>query len=170
MATFRKRGPHSTPPAVTPAIKVCYLRFISSIISRLYKLPAAQSPNHHKPYLIPMAEEEFQESDVVFREIDHQLTADRPLGSLPRESRIGRSSEISCSVPVNIPVSAPRNAWLRCADECGDDGELVPPHVIVGRRVAGKMMTLSICGGILKGRDLSEFRNLILRMTGFLET
>lgn len=111
-----------------------------------------------------MAEEEFQESDVVFRETDDETAAARSLPVSCRETRIGRRR--SRSVPVNIPASAPRNAWL----DGGDDGEMVPPHVIIGRRVAGKMMELSICGRILKGRDLSEFRNLILRMTGFLET
>ncbi|XP_057797664.1 protein S40-3-like [Salvia miltiorrhiza] len=116
-----------------------------------------------------MAEEEFQESDVVFRDTDSDETA--AAREAPASCR--RSKSRLRSVPVNIPASAPRNAWRRCADDGsgGEDGEMVPPHVIVGRRVAGKMMALSICGRILrKGRDLSEFRNLILRMTGFLET
>ncbi|KAH6759466.1 hypothetical protein C2S51_019701 [Perilla frutescens var. frutescens] len=116
-----------------------------------------------------MAEEEFQESDVVFREFD--ADDDRRLGTPPTACGEPRRSTAASSVPVNIPVSAPpRNAWLRCAEDSSDDGEIVPPHVIIGRRVAGKMIALSICGRILKGRDLSEFRNLILRMTGFLET
>ncbi|KAL1562609.1 hypothetical protein AAHA92_05173 [Salvia divinorum] len=111
-----------------------------------------------------MAEEEFQESDVVFRDCDEVTAAYDP----PSRRRISRSR--ARSAPVNIPT----NAWRRCVDDGGgggEEGEMVPPHVIVGRRVAGKMMALSICGMILrKGRDLSEFRNLILRMTGFLET
>ncbi|KAG8380116.1 hypothetical protein BUALT_Bualt07G0160200 [Buddleja alternifolia] len=40
-----------------------------------------------------------------------------------------------------------------------DDGKLVPPHVIIGWRVTGKMMVFSVCTGngrTLKGRDLSE--------------
>ncbi|GFQ08669.1 hypothetical protein PHJA_003010900 [Phtheirospermum japonicum] len=74
-----------------------------------------------------------------------------------------------------MPVSIPENErWLRFVEDGGDDGgEMVPPHVIVGRRVAGKMMAFSVCTGIgrtLKGRDLSEVRNSVLRMTGFLET
>ncbi|XP_042059297.1 uncharacterized protein LOC121803747 [Salvia splendens] len=116
-----------------------------------------------------MAEEEFQESDVVFRDCDEVSAAYDPP---PRRRKISRSRSRSRSrsAPVNIPT----NAWRRCADDGGgggEEGEMVPPHVIVGRRVAGKMMALSICGMILrKGRDLSEFRNLILRMTGLLET
>lgn len=53
-----------------------------------------------------------------------------------------------------------------------EDGKIIPPHVIVGRRIAGKM-AFSVCTGngrTLKGRDLSQVRNSILRMTGFLET
>lgn len=115
-----------------------------------------------------MAEEEFQESDVVFQETEEESSAAEACSSpiSCRELRTGRRK--SRSVPVNIPASAVKNAWLEGG---GDEGEMVPPHVIIGRRVAGKMMELSICGRILKkGRDLSEFRNLILRMTGFLET
>ncbi|XP_047951902.1 uncharacterized protein LOC125197229 [Salvia hispanica] len=133
---------------------------INSPIPRLFTTAAApQFPN----LSIAMAEEEFQESDVVFRDCDEVSAAYDPP---PRRRRTSRSR--SRSAPVNIPM----NAWRRCADDGGgEEGEMVPPHVIVGRRVAGKMMALSICGMILrKGRDLSEFRNLILRMTGFLET
>ncbi|KAG8374308.1 hypothetical protein BUALT_Bualt11G0118200 [Buddleja alternifolia] len=52
------------------------------------------------------------------------------------------------SLPVSIPENASRNSWLRYRDDHdldGDDGELVPPHVIIGRRVAGKMMAFSVC-------------------------
>ncbi|KAH1099076.1 hypothetical protein J1N35_015997 [Gossypium stocksii] len=56
------------------------------------------------------------------------------------------------------------------ADEL-EGGELVPPHVILERRVAGKM-AFSVCSGngrTLKGRDLCQVRNSVLRMTEFLE-
>ncbi|GFP91241.1 hypothetical protein PHJA_001268100 [Phtheirospermum japonicum] len=45
-----------------------------------------------------------------------------------------------------MPVSIPENErWLRFVEDGGDDGgEMVPPHVIVGRRVAGKMMAFSV--------------------------
>ncbi|KAF7803251.1 Senescence regulator [Senna tora] len=85
-----------------------------------------------------------------------------------------RSTKMSNSLPLNIPESI-----LRCIDsdeeqleEEWDDEGMVPPHVIVGRRIAGKM-AFSVCTGngrTLKGRDLSRVRNSILRMTGFLET
>ncbi|KAL8507218.1 hypothetical protein ACS0TY_017943 [Phlomoides rotata] len=120
--------------------------------------------------------EEFQESDVVFQEnVDYEDAA----RNYSRESRIGRgrrrklmAGNKSSSVPVSIPVNASRNNCVEC-DYGGDDGEMLPPHVIVGRRIAGKMMALSICTGkgtVLKGRELRDFRNLVLRVTGFLET
>ncbi|XP_047310008.1 uncharacterized protein LOC124913644 [Impatiens glandulifera] len=56
------------------------------------------------------------------------------------------------------------------------EGEVVvvPPHLIIRRRlVSARKMAFSVCTGngrTLKGRDLSQVRNMILRMTGFLET
>ncbi|XP_076940945.1 protein S40-1-like [Bidens hawaiensis] len=50
--------------------------------------------------------------------------------------------------------------------------EMVPPHMILDRRSAGKA-AFSLCSGngrTLKGRDLSEVRNSVLRMTGFIES
>ncbi|CAN1327913.1 hypothetical protein LINPERPRIM_LOCUS34278 [Linum perenne] len=75
------------------------------------------------------------------------------------------------SPPVNIPKS---NVFQFEEFEYEDDDseELDPPHVFLGRRLAGKM-AFSVCTGIgrtLIGRDLSQVRNFVLRMTGFLET
>lgn len=125
--------------------------------------------------------EEFQESEVIFQE---SVDQDEESTYEVRESRNNKGNRRKLmamskksSVPVNIPENASRNTWFRHLDQSefddGDDGEMVPPHVIIGRRVARKMMAFSICTGngrTLKGRGLSEFRNLILRMTGFLET
>lgn len=116
--------------------------------------------------------EEFEESEVVFQE----NVEDESVFELNcREDKVKRKKlkmSKKNSIPVNIPENVSRNAWLRCMDS-DFDGEMVPPHVIVGRRVAGNMMAFSVCTGngrTLKGRDLSEVRNSILRMTGFLET
>ncbi|KAL0328934.1 UNVERIFIED_CONTAM: hypothetical protein Scaly_2326000 [Sesamum calycinum] len=137
--------------------------------------------------------EEFQESEVIFGECVEDEERESsccnfPLSSRPPESRSyyinskGKRKKLKVtnnkrsSVPVSIPE---RNAWFRFVEsssdiEGDDDGEMVPPHVIIGRRVpAGKVMAFSLCTGkgrTLKGRDLSEVRNSILRMTGFLET
>ncbi|KAA8519584.1 hypothetical protein F0562_013792 [Nyssa sinensis] len=132
-------------------------------------------------------EEEFQESEVIFRETvatydedDYNFTAHSnslvlPSNKNPKRKKMKKKKN---SIPVEIPQNAQGNSWFQCVesdffdDEEFEDGELVPPHVLLGRRVAGKM-AFSVCTGIgrtLKGRDLSEVRNSILRMTGFLET
>ncbi|KAL3341044.1 hypothetical protein AABB24_025551 [Solanum stoloniferum] len=139
-------------------------------------------------------EEEFQESEVIFQENieneennqDYYEFQNRDLiSSNSRNSQSRkRLKQISNSVPISIPDNLSRNnLWFKHVknnesnffedEEYGDDGEMVPPHVITGRRIAGKMMSFSICSGYgrtLKGRDLSQVRNSILRMTGFLET
>ncbi|KAK3206680.1 hypothetical protein Dsin_020726 [Dipteronia sinensis] len=83
----------------------------------------------------------------------------------------------SNSVPVDINIPVNLFHYVDSTDEFEeeylDDGEITPPHVIVGRRLFAEKMAFSVCSGngrTLKGRDLSRVRNSILRMTGFLET
>jgi hypothetical protein len=50
----------------------------------------------------------------------------------------------------------------------------VPPHVLLARRrlLGGQTAAYSMCAGkgrTLKGRDLRDVRNLVLKMTGFIE-
>ena len=73
-------------------------------------------------------------------------------------------------------MNIPGNVVQRYTDdeEYSDDGGriMVPPHLIVGRRMEGCQMAFSVCTGngrTLKGRDLSRVRNSVLRLTGFLE-
>ncbi|KAL0442582.1 UNVERIFIED_CONTAM: hypothetical protein Slati_1980900 [Sesamum latifolium] len=124
--------------------------------------------------------EEFEESEVIFQEVDveeedsdtDETGSNFQLSSKAKRKKLKKKKK--SSVPVNIPENEfRRSSWFRYMEEEGDEGEMVPPHVIVGRRVAGKMMAFSVCTGngrTLKGRDLSEVRNSVLRMTGFLET
>ncbi|KAK4421125.1 hypothetical protein Salat_2063000 [Sesamum alatum] len=129
--------------------------------------------------------EEFQESDVVFGECveDEERESSCCNFPLPESRNYCISSKgkrkklkVMNNKKSSVPVNVPRNAWFRYVesdDIDGGEGEMVPPHVIIGRRVAGKVMAFSVCTGkgrTLKGRDLSEVRNSILRMTGFLET
>ncbi|KAK4440106.1 hypothetical protein Salat_0345500 [Sesamum alatum] len=127
--------------------------------------------------------EEFEESQVIFQDdyvededSDTETGGDFQLSSRSNKAKRKKlKTNRKSSVPVNIPENESRRSWFRYMDTelDGDDGEMVPPHVIVGRRVAGKMMAFSVCTGngrTLKGRDLSEVRNSVLRMTGFLET
>lgn len=133
--------------------------------------------------------EEFQESEIIFSDnncYDFQEMIVSPTdGNLLASNNKSTKNTIrnknknkknlSSSLPVNIPESffQFRERDFLEEDENDDvDGELVPPHVIVGRRIAGKMAFSVRTGNgrTLKGRDLSQVRNSILRMTGFLET
>lgn len=148
------------------------------------KIPSSPFPSYQMG-------EEFQESEVFWP--DHHCQDDRRtvgdvgnynyeevIASPRRNSRLKRKkSKQTNSLPVSIPenMTGQRTSWFHCQDsDDGDDvygeDEMVPPHLMVARRIAGKM-AFSVCTGngrTLKGRDLSQVRNSILRMTGFLET
>ncbi|KAJ0236951.1 hypothetical protein HA466_0252350 [Hirschfeldia incana] len=133
--------------------------------------------------------EEFNESDIIFSDSffpnrqrgDMNEKENRPVG-LRENSKIKpmRSkttplpspAAFSTSPPVNIPGDVMRR--YTDEEEYSDDGgrNMVPPHLIVGRRMEGCQMAFSVCignGRTLKGRDLSRVRNSVLRLTGFLE-
>lgn len=140
---------------------------------------------------------EFQESDIVFssdqssREFDAMpgaVSVSSPKGrgkSKESSSKSNKRKVATQTVPVDIPSNffhqkrdpGNRNVTGRVEfhdydDDYEGDEEMVPPHVIEGRRIARKI-AFSVCTGIgrtLKGRDLSEVRNSILRLTGFLES
>ncbi|KAI9127120.1 hypothetical protein K1719_001679 [Acacia pycnantha] len=139
--------------------------------------------------------EEFQEADVVFSdqhyrqnypgyatsdgEDDHmsdilQTELDLRRSKLKRsKKKKSKKKEMANSMPVNIPERIFRRTDSddELMEEEWEDEGMVPPYVIVNRRVAGKM-AFSVCSGngrTLKGRDLSQVRDSILRMTGFLE-
>ncbi|CAK9321147.1 unnamed protein product [Citrullus colocynthis] len=136
--------------------------------------------------------EEFHESDIIFadhrrRRLFHpSLDYARILLTTHRNSNDdgddnnndannNNNKDFAASLPVKIPETIFRySSDMEEMDEewNSEDNNIVPPHVIIGRRVAGKM-AFSVCTGngrTLKGRDLSQVRNSILRMTGFLET
>ncbi|XP_010272752.1 PREDICTED: uncharacterized protein LOC104608450 [Nelumbo nucifera] len=135
-------------------------------------------------------EEEFQESEVFWPDLHHRrgddarrtVDHDDDDGSyVNSRQRLWRKKvkNTSSSVPATIPETmAAGRAWLHFQDsDDGDDdyfgdGEMVPPHLLVARRLDGKM-AFSVCTGngrTLKGRDLRQVRNSILRLTGFLES
>lgn len=87
------------------------------------------------------------------------------------------------SAPVNVPVWPRKGArrgesTLSEVEDWGeerewngedDDGEMVPPHLIVARSHG---MTFSVVEGLgrtLKGRDLRRVRNAVFQQTGFLD-
>ncbi|KAF9672505.1 hypothetical protein SADUNF_Sadunf11G0049300 [Salix dunnii] len=121
--------------------------------------------------------EELHESEVIFSDDEHERRKYfnyQEMGVLSSNNKKvkKKKQKQSSSVPVIIPSRVYKlsdNDDFE-EDDAGEEG-LVPPHVIVERRIAGKM-AFSVCTGngrTLKGRDLSEVRNSILRMTGFLE-
>ncbi|XP_054803600.1 protein S40-1-like [Prosopis cineraria] len=180
-------------------IKLPSTSFLISIcINNKAPNPLPSSLFYHSLLVFSIMADEFQESDVVFSDHYHrhaspdvvddhdscysdnyrQVTVQPPQqqwNSRNKSTKSRKSSRkiVANSLPVNIPESI-----FRCMDreeqleEEWEDEGMVPPHVIVGRRIAGKM-AFSVCTGngrTLKGRDLSRVRNSILRMTGFLET
>ncbi|XP_010273415.1 PREDICTED: uncharacterized protein LOC104608981 [Nelumbo nucifera] len=143
-----------------------------------------------------MADEEFQESEVFWPDhhrhrdnydsritsssstVDHDDDDKHGFVNSRRLLLIKKVKKTSSSVPVTIPDAMAGRSWLHFQDsDEGDDdyyedGEMVPPHLLVSRRIDGKM-AFSVCTGngrTLKGRDLSKVRNSILRLTGFLES
>lgn len=121
---------------------------------------------------------EFQEADVMWPE--HQYVDDDDDDRvIAGESSSERSSDEPDCLKAKKSATTPMDILCgKLSFDCyngdgsssggGDDfmREMVPPHVLVSRRIAGMMAG---DGRALKGRRLSEVRNSILRMTGFLE-
>ncbi|XP_058761381.1 protein S40-1-like [Vicia villosa] len=126
--------------------------------------------------------EEFFESDVVFsdqiqsEEEQENETLKKQQHQEEEEENSGdkiNQAEKNKTAVSSKPMRIPEEMFCRWGNgyEFEDEEEMVPPHVIMARRLAGKM-TFSMCfgnGRTLKGRDLSRVRNSILRMTGFIE-
>ncbi|KAF2567520.1 hypothetical protein F2Q70_00025149 [Brassica cretica] len=124
--------------------------------------------------------EEFDESEVLFSQ-DFSFKRDDgnenhmfDVKEMKKTSRIINRTELSRSLPVNVPENMFRRRYVGKEEDeySGGGGEIVPPHVIVGRRIQGGEMAFSVCTGTgrtLKGRDLSRVRNSVLKLTGFLE-
>ncbi|CAN4105713.1 unnamed protein product [Withania somnifera] len=138
-----------------------------------------------------MADEDFQESEVLFQENAEpekvqKLADDEEEEKLKKvELKVEYGFQIKSVVDMNdksvtVPVNNLRlikNLEKKPSffeDEYKEDyGERVPPNLIISRRIARNVMAFSMCmgyGRTLKGRDLFQVRNSVLRMTGFLET
>ncbi|XP_009360804.1 uncharacterized protein LOC103951218 [Pyrus x bretschneideri] len=143
-----------------------------------------------------MADYEFQESEVIFSmdnldfetRLDFRRHHQNDKSNLSKKKKMGNvnnnnNSSSNNNIIKSVPVKIPDNMFDRFSgseddsngdyykEEQWDGGDMVPPHLIVRRRIAGKM-AFSMCTGNgrpLKGRALSHVRNTILRMTGFLE-
>lgn len=127
--------------------------------------------------------EEFDESEVVFSngfssvlQLE-EVNKNRLFGSDGERNKTRRIKKtmdkaLSSSLPVNIPENMFRRYVGKEEEHSDGGGEIVPPHIMVGRKIQGGQMAFSVCSGsgrTLKGRDLSRVRNSVLRLTGFLE-
>lgn len=76
-------------------------------------------------------------------------------------------------VPVLLSKGVPRRRNVDDDDDIGGDEEMLPPHEIVARGSGvSPKTTFSVLEGVgrtLKGRDLCQVRNAVLRRTGFLD-
>ncbi|XP_015064806.1 uncharacterized protein LOC107010049 [Solanum pennellii] len=129
--------------------------------------------------------EEFQESEILFpqeHEMELQNSADEEEAEFGFQVRRYNNnvSMIRKIIMKQDVVFTPMNKaslfmekkYYNFFEDEDDDDEMVPPDVIIKRRVIKRMMAFSICigyGGTLKRRNLIQARDLILRMTGFIE-
>ncbi|KAF8717093.1 hypothetical protein HU200_026206 [Digitaria exilis] len=109
--------------------------------------------------------------------------APRMIPAIPRPAPVP-APHVARSLPVNVPAARlqkPPKVMvdgktlrfpLSALEE--DDEEMLPPHEMVARARAREspMTTFSVlegAGRTLKGRDLRQVRNAVLRKTGFLD-
>uniref|UniRef100_A0ACD5U0J7 Uncharacterized protein n=1 Tax=Avena sativa TaxID=4498 RepID=A0ACD5U0J7_AVESA len=136
-------------------------------------------------------DQELQEAEVLWPSYypDHLLHNSVDESSV--DDFMTKVSSPGLSSPVAVPGRKRRSRSWTASDQpsadgsSGDDGDFgcttsdakraVPPHVLAERRrrLAGRSTAAySMCAGkgrTLKGRDLRNVRNLVLRMTGFIE-
>ncbi|KAM0847788.1 hypothetical protein ACQ4PT_054806 [Festuca glaucescens] len=136
-------------------------------------------------------DQELQEADVLWppSHPEHRSTNDDDISNHEDDEARVSSPELSAPVAVPPPRKRRSRSWT-ASDQpftdgsSGDDGDVVftndakrtvPPHVLAERRrrLAGRSTAAySMCSGkgrTLKGRDLRNIRNLVLKMTGFIE-
>ncbi|OEL16357.1 hypothetical protein BAE44_0022624 [Dichanthelium oligosanthes] len=109
--------------------------------------------------------------------------------SQPASPELSAPVEISRRKRRCRPWAASEHATFDQETDGGGDGDgeedggeqrsvkgltIVPPHVLLARRrlLGGRTAAYSMCAGkgrTLKGRDLRDVRNLVLKMTGFIE-
>lgn len=128
--------------------------------------------------------EEYNEEDILW---PHQDLEKNSKEHDDARSEITPSQE-SAPIPIPLKVNV-SHSWtagfnyngtgFNLDDDDDDDGadhetigkSIVPPHIFLQRRSAGRM-AFSVCvgnGRTLKGRELTVMRDSILRRTGFIE-
>lgn len=142
--------------------------------------------------------EEFQEAEILWPNSDDHHNDDVDTTTLPSVRSKPASPELSAPVEISRRKRRCR-PWAAsefdqeidgtvgeeddpgCADDAkqrsarGLTSVVVPPHVLLARRrmLGGRTTAAySMCAGkgrTLKGRDLRDVRNLVLKLTGFIE-
>ncbi|WZZ10381.1 hypothetical protein YC2023_096302 [Brassica napus] len=113
--------------------------------------------------------EEFDESEIIFsdsffpirRREDVIEKENRPVNFRENsESRMRNTSRLSKTTPLpsslatfssSLPVNIPGRKYSSEDEEYSEDGgkRMVPPHLIVGRRIESGQMAFSVCTGVL---------------------
>jgi Senescence regulator len=121
--------------------------------------------------------EELLESEVMWPENLHADAICYKTNTNPNKQHTQAANYSNSSItstPIAIPGTS--NTILlhdrsnRLMEECID--EQVPPHVLMSRKRNTENLAFPLCSGhgrTLKGRDLSDVRNTVWRMTGFLD-
>ncbi|KVH97085.1 Senescence regulator [Cynara cardunculus var. scolymus] len=119
-------------------------------------------------------DEEFDESEVTFAEVEaHGMQENHTEWKDDKLKTKSKKKKKEHSVPINIPKKIPCVKYVESdlfEDDYGNE-IIVPPHVILGRRVA-RQVAYSICSGCgktSKKRELILVRDLFFRFTGFIE-
>ncbi|KAJ1688029.1 hypothetical protein LUZ63_019419 [Rhynchospora breviuscula] len=129
--------------------------------------------------------EEFFEEDILWPHNESQEENSTEVDPHPAITLSKHTISTPILIPSKVTVSQSWTAGfnyngtgLNMQDDDGDDDgddyngmRIVPPHLLIHRRNTDKM-AFSVCVGnarTLKGRDLTVIRDLILRLTGFLE-
>ncbi|KAH7836549.1 hypothetical protein Vadar_002840 [Vaccinium darrowii] len=123
-------------------------------------------------------EEEFLESDFILSQ-NLVIVQDEVVSDQGHLNSWNSWRTKNPSIPINIPKPilkpvAGNSIFIQSMETnfFDHDGELVPPHVILARRIFDRKMAPSVLTGkgrTLKGRDSCQFRNSVLKMTGFLD-
>lgn len=158
----------------------------------LYSKTSPSKHNYLNFVFIPKRmEEEFQESDVVFSDYYKPHSHYHIQLGKRNKKKKQRPNRSDKSPPLDIPNSVNGIRFVDAIIEYDDDlecdnedseGNMLPPHLIIAQRINSysyynvrRKMACSLHiedekGRILKGRNLFEVRNSILRLTGFIET
>ncbi|KAH7838212.1 hypothetical protein Vadar_023492 [Vaccinium darrowii] len=132
-----------------------------------------------------MEAEEFLESDILCPEnlvndeepmvFQGHFNSENSRSTKPkmRERRKKKKNLNPINIPENISVNSTQSVETDLFEvDDGDDHQLVPPHAILDRRISDRKMAFPVFTGkgrTLKGTALFQFRDSVLRITGFLE-